>query len=416
MKKLLLAFMLVVGLTALAACGGSEDEETEHAQGVTEDRILVGNTAVNTGDLAFVGAPFLAGMQAYFNMINENGGVLGGREIELIHYSDGFDGETGLTLTQRLVEEDEVFAMVGHFGTPTVGATDEYLSLLGVPRVYYGTGTSLVFNDNATTLGERASFPVQPVYELEGELMVARAVDQFDAERIGLLYTANENGNEIKAGMERLAAELGVEVVDVVVSTADMEAEALSLVNQDVDVIVLGMNQWSAISGAVALATAGNTAPVMVSYVAADTSYADLVHPVLGAFDIYANAWVDLLDESGETSQGYLTYIEEISKTHPEYENNSFAIAGWIAAMVFVEGLMLMDEDEAITWEAYVEAMESAPLSYDLGADLDFRNGLRTGTQILSLLKMGYDAELEATYFDIVAPMEHLDDIISRIE
>ncbi len=415
MKKILLVLMLVVGLTALSACGTDSEEEAEHAQGVLEDRIKVGNTAVTTGDLAFVGAPFVAGMEAYFNMVNDNGGVLG-RDIELVHESDGFDGETGNTITQSMVEEEQVFAMVGHFGTPTVGATDEYLTTIGMPRVYYGTGTSLVYNENADRLGERASFPVQPVYEFEGRLMVARAVDQFDAQKIGLLYTGNENGNEIRTGMLAMADELGVEVVDILASTSDMEAEALSLVSEDVDVIVLGMNQWSAISGVTALLTAGNTAPTIVSYVAADTSFSDYVFAALPSFDIYANAWVDLLDDDGAPSDGYITYVEEIEKEHPEYENNSFAIAGWIAAMIFVEGLNKLDPDEAITWEAYIEAMEDGTLEYDLGADLDYQNGKRTGTQILSLLQMHYDADEEATYFDTVAPMEHIDDIVSRIE
>lgn len=415
MKKLLLVLTIFAALFVIAACETEDPtEDLVHSQGITDTEIRIGNTAVTGGPLGFVGAPFIAGMQAYINMINDEGGVLGGRLIRLIHYSDNFDPTQGTTYTQRLVEVDKVFAMVGHFGTPTVGATAEYLDTLGVPRVYYGTGTSLVYNENATG-GERASFPVQPVYEFEGELMVARAVDQLNAQRIGLLYTGNENGIEIREGMLRMAEELGVEVVDVLAS-GDMEAEALSLVDQNVDVIVLGMNQWSAISGVFALLTAGNDVPVIVSYVAADTSFADLVHPALGAFDIYANAWVDLLGEDGEPSDGYNTYVEEISKEHPEYANNSFAIAGWIAAMVFVEGLMLMDENEAITWEAYIEAMESGQLSYDLGADLDYRNGLRTGTQILSLLQMQYDSVEEATYFDIVAPMEHINDIVSRIE
>lgn len=415
MKKVLLALMLVVGLTALAACGSDSEEETEHAQGVLEDRIKVGNTAVTTGDFAFVGAPFVAGMEAYFNMINEDGGVLG-RDIELIHESDGFDGEQGNTITQSMVEEEEVFAMVGHFGTPTVGATDEYLTTIGIPRVYYGTGTSLVYNEDATGLGERASFPVQPVYEFEGELMVARAVDQFDAQKIGLLYTGDENGLEIRSGMMSMADQLDVEVIDVLASTDDMEAEALSLVSEDVDVIVIGMNQFSAITGVTALLTAQNTVPTIVSYVAADTSFADYVFAALPSFDIYANAWVDLLNADGSPSDGYLTYVDEISKEHDNYDNNSFAIAGWIAAMVFVEGLNKLDPDEAITWETFIEAMEDGTLEYDLGADLDYRNGQRTGTQILSFLQMQYDADEEATYFDTVAPMEHIDDIVSRIE
>jgi branched-chain amino acid transport system substrate-binding protein len=138
MKKfLILATMFTLGIT-LIACGDVTTTEAvlEHSQGVSDTEILIGNTAVTGGALGFVGAPFKAGMEAYINMVNRDGGVLGGRFIRLIHYSDNFDGEQGTTYTQRLVEVDKVFAMVGHFGTPTVAATAEYLDTLGVPRVY----------------------------------------------------------------------------------------------------------------------------------------------------------------------------------------------------------------------------------------------------------------------------------------
>ncbi|MDD4070689.1 MAG: ABC transporter substrate-binding protein, partial [Candidatus Izemoplasmatales bacterium] len=234
MKKILLVLSLFVFSVVFVAC--SETTETteaviENAQGVSDTEIKIGNTAVTGGALGFVGAPFKAGMEAYINMVNDDGGVLGGRMIRLIHYSDNFDGEQGATYTARLVEVDKVFAMVGHFGTPTVASTAEYLDTLGVPRVYYGTGSSLVFEESAPG---SASFPVQPVYEYEGEMMAARAVDTFAAEKIGLIYTANENGFEIKTGLERIATELGVEVVSAQVSGTDYAAAALTIQNANV--------------------------------------------------------------------------------------------------------------------------------------------------------------------------------------
>ena len=417
MKKLLLVLALFTMFFALSACGTTDDtEESVHSQGVTDTEIRIGNTAVTGGALGFVGAPFIAGMQAYINMVNEDGGVLNGRLIRLVHYSDNFDGDQGLTYTQRLVEVDKVFAMVGHFGTPTVGATAQYLDGLGVPRVYYGTGSSLVYNENATG-GERASFPVQPVYEFEGELMAARAVDQFGAQKIGVLYTPNENGNEIKAGVERMAQTLGVDVFSAQVSGTDYASAALAIVNADVDVVIVAMNQWAAQAGLINLGLSGSTVPAIISYVGADASVIDGIKDFWGAmnFDIFANAWVSTLDESGELTDAFKEFQTQIARAHPEYINNSFAVAGWIAAQVFVEGLKLMDEDEPITWENFINAMESQPFEYDLGAPIDYTNGQRTGTKILSLLQMHYDAEAGG-YFDVVAAFEHLDDIVARIQ
>ena len=420
MKKILLLLVILGFAFGMAACQEDKPQESDptdvvipNSQGVTDTQIVIGNTAVTGGALGFVGAPFKAGMEAYINMVNADGGVLGGRLIRLVHYSDNFDGEQGFTYTQRLVEVDKVFAMVGHFGTPTVASTAEYLNTLGVPRVYYGTGTSSVYNENATG-NAKASFPVQPVYEYEGRLMGARAVDTFGAQKIGIIYTPNENGNEIKAGLEAVAQELGVEVFAAQVAGSDYAAAALAVINANVDVIILGMNQWAAQAGLLTLLANGNTKPTIISYVGADASVIDAVKGVLGTFDVYANAWVNTIDEEGAPTAEFLLYQQEIAKSHPEYLNNSFAIAGWIAAMVFVKGLERMDENEPITWANFIAAMESEEFVYNLGTPLDFRNGQRTGTQILSLLKM--ELEGDVAFFSIVEEMESVQQIVDRIK
>ncbi|EGD49882.1 hypothetical protein TheetDRAFT_3310, partial [Thermoanaerobacter ethanolicus JW 200] len=54
----------------------------ELAQGVTDTTVKVGTTLALTGPVAVIGTPMLHGMQAYFNYINDQGGV-NGRKIEL---------------------------------------------------------------------------------------------------------------------------------------------------------------------------------------------------------------------------------------------------------------------------------------------------------------------------------------------
>lgn len=70
MKKrfgsLLLTLVLMLGLAfTLASCGGEKV-----AQGITEDSIIVGNTAAVTGDYSTVGIPFNLAMQVVFDEYN----------------------------------------------------------------------------------------------------------------------------------------------------------------------------------------------------------------------------------------------------------------------------------------------------------------------------------------------------------
>ena len=110
MKKKMLAAVLAVGMIlSLAACGNggnsggsnnasasgqtqgeAKTEGDDTVQGVTDTEIKVGNTAAVSGAYAPVGVPFIAGIESYFKMINDQGGI-DGRKITFVHKDDEFD-------------------------------------------------------------------------------------------------------------------------------------------------------------------------------------------------------------------------------------------------------------------------------------------------------------------------------------
>ena len=62
--------------------------------------------------------PLREGILSAFHEANESGGI-SGRRLELISYNDGYEPETAISNTHRLIEEDGVFALIGEVGTPT---------------------------------------------------------------------------------------------------------------------------------------------------------------------------------------------------------------------------------------------------------------------------------------------------------
>jgi len=400
------------GLFTLAACGGLTDDE--EVQGVTDDSILVGNTAATSGGFAAVGQPFNAAIEAYFQMINDEGGVAG-RDINFVHYDDEFDGSQGQTFTERLVEDDEVFALVGHFGSPTVGATLNYLSEKGIPQVYYASGISALFNQNAED-GERASFPVQPIYDAEGEVMVARAYAEENVSKIGVIYTNADDGAGMLNGIELRAEALGIELVTQQVSSdaTDMSSAALSITSEDVDAVIVAANQVPAQVAIKALFAAGNEANVYTSYVNAAASFIENLEAEIdaGQFKVYASAWVNIFDSEGTGfNEGYTLFSETIDA---EYASNAYAMAGWIAAHFFVEGLKRVGEDE-LTWDAYINAMEEDPVENPMGGVVDYADGARVGTQSMALLEAtvtDYDTEDVVHAWANLRPIETISSIL----
>jgi branched-chain amino acid transport system substrate-binding protein len=81
--------------------------------------VRIGAVLSVTGPASFLGDPEKRTLEIYVDDINAKGGV-NGEKIKLIVYDDGGDANNARTFATRLVEEDNVFAMVG--GT-TTGAT-----------------------------------------------------------------------------------------------------------------------------------------------------------------------------------------------------------------------------------------------------------------------------------------------------
>ena len=91
--------------------------------GVSDTEIRIGNIMPYTGPLAAF-ATIGKAEAAYFDMINDNGGI-NGRKVKFISYDDNSNPAKALEQTRRLVETDKVLLIFGSFGTPSNLATQD---------------------------------------------------------------------------------------------------------------------------------------------------------------------------------------------------------------------------------------------------------------------------------------------------
>ena len=87
--------------------------------GVTDTAFTLGMSAAFSGPSRGLGIELYRGASAYFGHVNDNGGI-GGRQVALTTYDDGYQPDPSVRNTVSLMLEDDVFLLFGYVGTPTV--------------------------------------------------------------------------------------------------------------------------------------------------------------------------------------------------------------------------------------------------------------------------------------------------------
>jgi branched-chain amino acid transport system substrate-binding protein len=182
---------LVSLLVAVPAAGAA-------TPGVTATEIVLGATGPLTGSESAY-APTLTGATAYFDYVNAHGGV-NGRKIVFRVEDDQYNPVETVQLTQKLVEQEGVFAIFNSIGTEHALAVRGYLNARKVPQLFVGSGASVIAAQHAKypwTIGLLPSFAGEG--SIYGRLI---AKNQPNA-KVAVLYENDEYGHELLAGLRR---------------------------------------------------------------------------------------------------------------------------------------------------------------------------------------------------------------------
>jgi len=207
----------------------------EEVPGVTDTEILLGSHLPLSGLAAAWGVPLKAGMDAYFAYINDQGGVHG-RTIKFIVYDSEYTGPTAAEVTRKLVEQDEVFAIMGALGTAAHSAVWKYLEEEGVPDMFILTG-----NTKWTEPVAKNRFAFLVDYITEGKMLGQYIAENFEGKKLGIIAQNDDFGKEGEEGLR-----LGVEGADMEIvveyyeeTQSDLTAQVQRLRNENVDVIAI---------------------------------------------------------------------------------------------------------------------------------------------------------------------------------
>ena len=126
LKAARLCAPMLVGLALGAPVAHAQDP------GVAATSVTIGQTIPLSGPVSSY-STFSRASLAYYDMVNAQGGIAG-RKINLLSVDDSFSPPKTVEQTRKLVEGDQVFAIVAPMGGTTAKAVQKYLNDKGVPQ------------------------------------------------------------------------------------------------------------------------------------------------------------------------------------------------------------------------------------------------------------------------------------------
>jgi branched-chain amino acid transport system substrate-binding protein len=220
MRKLGKFWLVFLSLAALllvlaVACEEEEEEGTPtgtpaatatgtptaagEVPGITDTEIILGSHFAQSGTYGAAFAPVLAGMKAYFNYVNAEEEGVCGRDIVFKVEDDNYDPARAVEAVRKLVDQDEVFAIIGGLGTAAHSAVWEYLNEQGIPDLWIMSGAHKWAADPEA---HPWSVAILPDYYVEATIVGKYISENMPGKKVGIIYQNDDYGKDELAGLK----------------------------------------------------------------------------------------------------------------------------------------------------------------------------------------------------------------------
>lgn len=372
--------LLAVLLLVLAACGGGDtgatdqeeagdaaepaatDTETD-GQEATGEPLVLGGAIDQTAYLVDFDGPLRAGIELAIQAINDQGGVLDGRPLEISFQDMQADPQQGVRVVQRFLTERNVAAILHGFTSASTRAVQPILTQGQVPMI-----TASVLPDD-----EEFVFTTIAPAAFETGARVEYLVDQ-GIETIGVLHDGtpyNELQLEVLTGG---AAEAGLEIVGTeqhASDAVDLRAQVSALLQRGAEAVIKLSAGPTNIVAAKAMAQSDTDAPLIIGIDTLETH-----QQAAAAYDNYLTVAsgpqvFEALPEE-ERSQSLVEFMELYEQSGQSDVDPTYMGRGWDAVWLLANAIDQAGGIEGPAVSSALEEMgpfEGASGTYDFSAE-----------------------------------------------
>lgn len=367
MKVLLRPFPAAVLCICIVSCF-ARPSSAQSAPGVTDKEITIGSCSALEGPSKFLGAQTVAGARAYFDSINEQGGVHG-RKLRLIASDDSYDPAKAEDCFKHL-QTQGVFAMGFFVGTPTGVKYVPLAETNKIPLVGLFTGAQALYTPfRHWVVNVRAAYADETKEQIDGMWKT------LGYKKIGVIYPDDAFGSAVLDGVKNALKEHQSQPVAAASyprQTADADAAIQSIRAAQPDAVVI-VGPANTVAPIIKLAHSKGWSPlfVTVSFVGTD----DLIK--LAGQDVEGMVITQVVPPYYLTDlKTVALYRRILGKFAPNETPNFVSLEGFVDAMVMVEGLKRAGKD--LNREGLIRGIESLhDFDIELGPQLKLNYSAR---------------------------------------
>ena len=231
---------VLFSLPLMAACGGGDSADSAAGapvRGVTDTEIVIGSQNDLSGPAGLLGAEAVNGARLRFEEANAAGGIHG-RQIRFIVEDAQYQIPRAIQATNKLVNRDNIFAMLLSMGTPMNNAVMDTLFEAGVPNLFPISGARQMVEPFRPMM-----FTARGIYYDEIRAGVRYFIEERGAESICVMYQDTDYGQEILEAAQDQTEAMGMSVTEVTAhrpTDTEFTAAVLRLRNAGCDTVMMG--------------------------------------------------------------------------------------------------------------------------------------------------------------------------------
>ncbi len=337
---------------AAAALGlfGAAAAQAQAPQGVTKNEIVIGTIQDLSGPVAAYGKAARNGIQLRVDEINEQGGIHG-RKIKLLVEDNAYDPKRAVLATQKLVNQDKVFLIASHIGTPMNNAAMPVMFEKGVINFFPLSAGREMFEPV-----HRLKFASVASYFDTMRMNVAKLYKEKAAKNACTLYQDDDYGLEVVRGAEAGLKDIGVAMGEKTTykrGATDFSSQIARLKASGCDFLVLGTIIRETI-GAIGEARKIGWNPTIIG---SQATYTDLIDKLGGkAMDGYYAVSTQHFPYTDLDNQP-LRFWANKYKTKFGEDPSTYSTGGYSTMDIFLKAALKAGPN--LTTDSFIKAMET---------------------------------------------------------